>query len=196
MMKSVLCIVLFFASVCHISFVLADDVSAILDSITRSNSGKNCEPVGADIITNQILAVKNLNARLESTSSVGSRLTKKDLNSSSSSLRDGEVIVASYRAHLSAQDHFSSTGSRLSNAAGIIRQDRANFHKFGLRDAQDQNDDFFSNARNREALEQMLNNGDINPLLAKEIINGNPLVFVRVIHASTESYYIQVCSAE
>ena len=196
MMKFVLCIVTFFASVCHISFVLADDVSAILDSITPSNSGKNCEPLGVGTITTQIPIVKNLNAGLDPNSSAETQLSKKDINSSSSSLRDGDIIVASYQAHLSAQDHFSSTGSRLSNAAGIIRQDRANFHKFGLRDSQDEDDDFFSNPSNREALEQMLNKGNMNKLFANEIINGNPLIIVKVIRTPVGAYYVNVHSAQ
>jgi hypothetical protein len=195
-MKRILSIIAIIACICNISFVFADDVSEILNSIRPSNPNQESQSQGADVISTQIPPVKEINTGLEATSTAKSQLSKEVLHTSLSSLRDGEVIVASYNAHLSAHDHFSSTGSRLANAAAIIRQDRANFHKFGLRDAQDQNDDFFSNARNREALEQMLNNGDINPLLAKEIINGNPLVFVRVIRASTGSYYMQAFSAE
>ena len=54
-----------------------------------------------------------------------------------------QQLVESYQALLSERDHFNSDGQRLTTAAAIIRQDRANFHRFGLRDAGDENDDFF-----------------------------------------------------
>jgi hypothetical protein len=38
---------------------------------------------------------------------------------------------------LSEQDHLNSNEQRLTTAAAIIRQDRANFHRFGLRDPAD-----------------------------------------------------------
>ena len=146
-------------------------------------------------IETEALQSKEPNSEHESTS-IARKRTSKEVSNALNSIRDGEVIVASYKAHLSAQDHFSSNGSRLSNAAAVIRQDRANFHKFGLRDAQDQSDDFFANASNREALEQMLNRGNINPTLSQEIINGRPIVIVKVIRTSLGPYYIQVESTE
>lgn len=195
-MKHIFGIFTIIAFICDISFVFADDVSDILNSIRPSNPNQESQSQGADAISTQIPPVKEINTGLQATSTAKTQLSKEDQHTSLSSLRDGEVIVASYKAHLSAHDHFSSTGSRLSNAAAIIRQDRANFHKFGLRDTQDESDDFFSNATNREAMEQMLSKKNINNSLAKEIINGNPLILVQVIRSSAGSYYIKVCSAD
>ena len=42
-----------------------------------------------------------------------------------------QTLVESYVAFLSEADHFNSNGQRLTSAAAIIRQDRANFHRFG-----------------------------------------------------------------
>jgi hypothetical protein len=176
-------------------FILAEDVSEILNSIKIKNPDQKSESQAVGPIETEALQSKEPNSEHESTS-IARKRTSKEVSNALNSIRDGEVIVASYKAHLSAQDHFSSNGSRLSNAAAVIRQDRANFHKFGLRDAQDQSDDFFANASNREALEQMLNRGNINPTLSQEIINGRPIVIVKVIRTSLGPYYIQVESTE
>ena len=61
-----------------------------------------------------------------------------------------------YTTRLSANDHFSSKGKRLESAAAIIRQDRANYHKFKLRDLEDGEDVFFASADNRALLENQL----------------------------------------
>jgi hypothetical protein len=88
--------------------------------------------------------------------------------------------LETYVARLSAQDHYNSSGVRLLTAAGIIRQDRANFYEFGKRDREDTADEFFSNVNNRALLEQMLLAGSISPATNNEIINGTPLIVVKV----------------
>ena len=177
-------------------FILAEDVSEILNSIKIKNPDQKSESQELGLLETEALQAKEPNSEHESTSTARIRTSMQVPNKALNSLREGEVIVTSYKAHLSAQDHLSSSGSRLSNPAAIIRQDRANFHKFGLRDAQDQSDDFFANASNREALEQMLVRGNMNPILSQEIINGRPIVIVKVIRTSTGPYYIQVESTE
>lgn len=195
-MKKVSTIFAFIAGIYGSSFILADDISEILNSIKIKTPDQKSESQEESAITKEVLPAKDPSSELEAASTTRTRTSKETPNNSLNSIRDGEVIVASYKAHLSAQDHFSSNGSRLSDAASIIRQDRANFHKFGLRDDQDQSDDFFANSSNREALEQMLNRGNISPGLSEAIINGRPLVIVKVIRTSTVSYYIQVEPAE
>ena len=194
-MKKVFTIFALIAGINGNFFILADDVSEILNSVKVKNPDQKSEPLQEGPIETEALQSKEPNSEHESTSVARIR-TSKEVPNALNLLREGEVIVASYKAHLSAQDHFSSNGSRLSNAAAVIRQDRANFHKFGLRDAQDQSDDFFANSSNREALEQMLKRGNISPGLSEAIINGRPFVIVKVIRTSTGSYYIQVDSAE
>ncbi len=96
-----------------------------------------------------------------------------------SRLHAGELIE-SYTARLSSQDHFSSAGERLTSAAGIIRQDRANFHRFHRPDPEDESDAFFANASNRQLLEQLLDRGATTRGSANLIVNGTPLVSVKV----------------
>ena len=195
-MKKVFTIFALIAGIYGNSFILADDVSEILNSVKVKNPDQKSESQEVSVITKEVLPPKDTNSELEATSTARTWTSKEAPDNGLNSLREGEVIVASYKAHLSAQDHFSSNGSRLSDAASVIRQDRANFHKFGLRDAQDQSDDFFANSSNREALEQMLKRGNISPGLSETIINGRPFVIVKVIRISTGSFYIQVDSAE
>ncbi len=85
-----------------------------------------------------------------------------------------------YLARLGANDHYNSRGVRLTSAAAIIRQDRANFHEFGIRDPEDQSDRFFASKANRERLERMLENGTATRAALWAVINETPLVIVRV----------------
>ncbi len=83
-----------------------------------------------------------------------------------------QQLVESYVAFLSEADHFNSNGERLRTAAAIIRQDRANFHRFGRQDQADESDSFFADAANREALERMLEQGHAPPGVISRIVNG------------------------
>jgi hypothetical protein len=66
-----------------------------------------------------------------------------------------QELRESYKALLSEKDHFNSNGQRLTSVAAIIRQDRANFNLYGLRDVADQDDVFFEEMNSRAALERM-----------------------------------------
>jgi hypothetical protein len=96
-----------------------------------------------------------------------------------------QQLVESYVAFLSEADHFNSNGQRLTSAAAIIRQDRANFHRFGVRDPQDQDDSFFANAGNRETLERMLENGEAAPGVISRIVDGTVLIRVDIYRGAS-----------
>lgn len=85
-----------------------------------------------------------------------------------------------YTARLSPADHYNSSGVRLHSAAAIIRQDRANYYVYGVRDSEDEPDSFFSIKRNRERMEQMLENGRATPDAVYRIVNGTPLIRVDI----------------
>lgn len=89
-------------------------------------------------------------------------------------------LVESYVARLGPEDHFSSSGGRLTSPALIIRQDRANYHKFGVRDPEDQSDGFFQSANNRELLQEFLDRGRTTPSAYRMIVNGQPLIRVNI----------------
>lgn len=103
-----------------------------------------------------------------------------------------QQLIASYTALLSEADHFNSRGQRLTTAAAIIRQNRANFHRFGIRSAEDQDDPFFADEANRAALEQMLSRGRADPGVIDRVVKGPP-VLVRVdIYRDTSGPFIHV----
>jgi S1-C subfamily serine protease len=105
-----------------------------------------------------------------------------------SPMAHAQQLLERYEALLSEQDHFNSGGQRLSTAAGIIRQDRANFHRFGKRDQEDQTDKFFSDSDNRATLESLLSRGQADPGVISRIVNGTPLVRVEVWKDNTGAY--------
>ena len=99
-----------------------------------------------------------------------------------------QQLISSYVALLSQADHFNSNGQRLTTAAEVIRQDRANYHRFGIRDGADQNDPYFGDMNNRAALENMINRGGTSAAVQQRIINSTPLVQVDIYRAGGNDY--------
>ncbi|MEM1301371.1 MAG: hypothetical protein AAGH17_02215 [Pseudomonadota bacterium] len=56
----------------------------------------------------------------------------------------GQEYLGQYTAFIGPQDFYNSSGARIGSVCGVLQQDRANFHRFGKRDAQDQSDPFFA----------------------------------------------------
>ena len=104
---------------------------------------------------------------------------------SSPVLAQGRVL-ADYTARISAQDKVNSAGERLDTVGAILRQDRANYHRFGHPDAEDEADAFFTDAHARGRFERLLSRGLVRPATARAIIHGTPLVQVRVF--ATRAY--------
>ena len=94
--------------------------------------------------------------------------------------------VEVYMARLSAQDHFGADGKRLTSVAAIVRQDRANYHSNNLRDPEDETDLFFASAENRARLEALIAQGSVTPTATRAILNGAPLIIVRVYETYVE----------
>ncbi|ESY12022.1 hypothetical protein NKH64_22475 [Mesorhizobium sp. M0999] len=89
--------------------------------------------------------------------------------------------LGSYVARISDRDHHASDGYELSSAAQMVRQDRANWHKFHRRDADDQGDDWFRSNDDRAYLERMLKRGGaMSSSTRNAIVNGEPLIQVDV----------------
>jgi hypothetical protein len=94
------------------------------------------------------------------------------------------VPIESYVARIGPDDHYSSRGVRLQKVAEILRQDRANLHRFGLGDPEDQYDSYFRLASRRSRIARYYRRGIIEPGLASEILYGNPLIRVEVYPGS------------
>lgn len=104
-------------------------------------------------------------------------------------------LIDSYVAHISENDLFNSNGVRLTQPWQIIRQDRANFHRFGLRDPGDEGDSFFASAKNREIMERMLRNGRISPQAARDVVGGNATILVQIYGTGSVGRYIAVTTS-
>lgn len=102
-----------------------------------------------------------------------------------------QTLVESYVAFLSEADHFNSNGQRLTSAAAIIRQDRANFHRFGRGDPGDEGDRFFASIDNRAAMERMLERGRATPGAISAIVNRTPRIRVD-IYRDADGHFIRV----
>ncbi|EIJ41432.1 hypothetical protein BegalDRAFT_0514 [Beggiatoa alba B18LD] len=97
-------------------------------------------------------------------------------------------FLCSYTARISAQDKMSSKGDSLVSggkitpaiAAAVIRQDRANYHEFKKRDAEDETDCVFDDKQKRALLEKRLSQGTASSNSLKEIVLGTPLIKVDV----------------
>jgi len=101
-------------------------------------------------------------------------------------------LMESYTAKLSYKDHHNSYGSRLTKVAGIIRQDRANFHKFRRRDYADTWDRFFSSKSNRATMERMIRRGSISRSARNAIIYGTPTIKVRIYEGYGNGDYVKI----
>ena len=109
---------------------------------------------------------------------------------------NADVLRESFTAFLSPRDHVNSSGARLTDAAAIIRQDRANYHKFGKRDPGDGNDRFFASAENRGRLEMLLGSGRIEKGTRRAILAGPTSVTVHIFQSPSGENHIAVALAE
>ncbi len=107
------------------------------------------------------------------------------LSAASPALAD--QFLGSYVARISSSDHFASDGYALDTAAQMVRQDRANFHKFGIRDPEDDSDPWFRSTSSRARFEKMLNKSSaMSGATRNAIANGEPLVEVEVYSNSVK----------
>ncbi len=93
---------------------------------------------------------------------------------------NAQELIGSYVAYIGQPDLYNSKGARLKQPWQILRQDRANFHRFGISQPGDEFDPFFGSIDNRKIMERMVMNGSIDPQAAKRLMQGEATVFVRI----------------
>lgn len=81
--------------------------------------------------------------------------------------------ITYYGAKISYKDRHASDGYPLKTVRAILRQDRANFHRFGRRDGADQHDNYFSSKANRAMFARA--RIVISSSLRRQIISGRPV---------------------
>ena len=98
----------------------------------------------------------------------------------SAGVAQAQELIGSYVAYIGAPDLHNSKGARLTQPWQVLRQDRANFHRYGISQPGDEFDPFFGSIDNRKIMERMVMNGSIDPQAAKRLMNGGATVFVRI----------------
>lgn len=103
-----------------------------------------------------------------------------------------DSLVGQYTAYIGQDDLYNSKGKRLSEPWQILRQDRANYHRFGVSQPGDEWDPYFGDAGNRGTMERMVMNGQINPRAARTLVNGGAMVVVRIYGTGSTGRRVEV----
>lgn len=101
-------------------------------------------------------------------------------------------LIAEYMAYIGEDDLYNSSGNRLDQPWQVLRQDRANFHHFGIAQSEDQWDPLFDNADNRAAMEAMVRGGYIDPEAARILMGGDASVHVLIFGRDGRADYVEV----
>lgn len=103
-----------------------------------------------------------------------------------------QEVIGSYWAHIGRADLFNSKGARLTQPWQVLRQDRANYHRFGISQPGDEWDPFFGSIDNRAAMERMIMNGRITAEARRLVMQGGAEVFVRIYGQGNRGHYVNV----
>ena len=93
-----------------------------------------------------------------------------------------QQLIGSYQTTIGEHDQFNSSGQRLRDFCAIIQQDRANFHRFNLRDSSDEFDPFFATIEARAIIGGNCRAGGLNASYLREgiISHAGGTIFVEV----------------
>ncbi|MEL7183909.1 MAG: hypothetical protein AAFY65_04725 [Pseudomonadota bacterium] len=95
--------------------------------------------------------------------------------------------AAAFFIEVGREDFFNSKGQPLRDVASVIRQDRANFHRFGIRHPGDESDPYFSNVGFRQAIPDLVNAGNLDGYLRGVLGRGWP--------GWNADYLVQLCAS-
>lgn len=111
----------------------------------------------------------------------------------SAQVATAQYLVGSYVAVIGREDLYNSRGVRLTEPWQILRQDRANYHRFRIRHYGDTGDNFFSSIENRAIMERMVRRGRINRRAAQVLVNGwSDEVLVEIYGRNGRGDYVEV----
>ncbi|MEM6586583.1 MAG: hypothetical protein AAF692_12600 [Pseudomonadota bacterium] len=102
------------------------------------------------------------------------------------------ALTATYYAYIGEPDLYNNDGKRLTEPWQVLRQDRANFHRFGVSHSGDQSDPFFTLGSNRAIMERMVANGRIEASAGRRIVQGDVGVRVEIYGNGTSGQRIDV----
>ncbi|MEL6521427.1 MAG: hypothetical protein AAFQ66_10715 [Pseudomonadota bacterium] len=105
-----------------------------------------------------------------------------------------QQFMGEYFTLIGPEDFYNSSGARLTDIADIVQQDRANFHRFGIRHQFDQTDPFFGSRELRARIPSLYYSG---PGTAAYIVAGlragnTHFIHVRIFGQNGVPQYIVV----
>lgn len=103
-----------------------------------------------------------------------------------------DELIGAYVAYIGQQDLYNSRGARLTEPWQVLRQDRANYHRFGISQPGDEWDPFFGNIDNRAAMERWIMSGYIENNARNILLQGGATVFVRIYGSNGWGQRIEV----
>ena len=103
-----------------------------------------------------------------------------------------QQLVGSYVAFIGTDDLYNSKGARLTEPWQVLRQDRANYHRFGVYQPGDEWDPFFGSIDNRATMEQMIMNGRIAVSARRLLLRGGAPGFVEIYGQGNRGKYLNV----
>lgn len=109
----------------------------------------------------------------------------------SAGVAKADRLVEEYNAYIGEEDLYNSHGEQLTEPWQVIRQDRANYHRYGVTQPGDEGDSFFASAKNREKAERMIEYGTIETRAARALLRGGSVINVQIFRGA-EGDYINV----
>lgn len=91
-----------------------------------------------------------------------------------------DTLLGGYWAYIGRADLYNSNGQRLTTAAQVLQQDRANLHRFGVSQQGDEWDPYFGSYEARSAIASLVRAGNIGPRARAVLRNGGGSVYVKV----------------
>lgn len=92
-----------------------------------------------------------------------------------------QTVIGGYQAFIGTADLYNSKGVALSAPWQVIRQDRANVHRFGIQQPGDQVDGWFGTIENRAALERWVMNSAMSAADRARIMSGGATIYVEIL---------------
>ncbi|MBE9636310.1 hypothetical protein [Salipiger mangrovisoli] len=102
-----------------------------------------------------------------------------------------QEVLGRYTAMITPADQVNSNGQPLSQPSQILAQERANFHRFGIRQTEDTGDAYFGAREMRAELPRLLSRGQMDSA-ARSIVMAGGLVTVEILGQGGRPYALRV----
>lgn len=83
-----------------------------------------------------------------------------------------EPNLASYYANIAREDFYNSRGAPIKDVGAVVQQDRANFHRFGVRQSGDESDPYFGDRAMRARIPELVRAGGVDRYLRQLLGSG------------------------